>query len=187
MGTDSTDLGPTDFALIQRARQGDHGAFHGLVDRHAGPLFGLAVSLSGNAADAEDIVQETFTGAFRGLAGFEGRASVKTWLTRILVRQAARHRRYAGRRQATFRGLEAAVDADLGVPSADGATDARIDVKAAMRLLSPDHRDVIALREFQGLSYDEIAEVLEIPRGTVESRLFRARRELQGQLKEYLG
>ncbi len=90
MGTDSADLGPTDFALIQRARGGDHGAFHDLVDRHAGSLFGLAVSLSGNAADAEDIVQETFTGAFRGLAGSEGRASVKTWLTRILVRQAAR-------------------------------------------------------------------------------------------------
>ena len=180
-------LRPTDAELIQAARGGDQAAFHALVDRHAHALYGLAASLSDNAADAEDIVQETFAGAFWGLGGFRGQASVKTWLTRILVRQAARHRRYAGRRQATFRGLEAAVDADLGVPSADGATDARIDVKAAMRLLSPDHRDVIALREFQGLSYDEIAEVLEIPRGTVESRLFRARRELQGQLKEYLG
>ncbi|MBM4016941.1 MAG: sigma-70 family RNA polymerase sigma factor [Planctomycetes bacterium] len=185
MATEIADWRPTDFDLAGRAREGDHSAFHELVDRHAGFLFAVAVSMSGNAADAEDLVQETFAGAFRGLAAFEGRASVKTWLTRILVRQAAGRRRSEGRRRAALARLEAASQADLGQESSDRATDARVDVADAMRSLSPEHREVIALRELQGLSYDEIAEVLGVPRGTVESRLFRARRRMQELLKEY--
>jgi RNA polymerase sigma-70 factor (ECF subfamily) len=150
-------------------------------------MFALAASLTGNAADAEDIVQETFSGAFRGLAGFEGRASVKTWLTRILIRQAARHRRGAQRRAAASIPLEAAGETDSGAVCPDAPADARIDVMAAVRSLSDEHRQVILLREIQGLSYDEMAEVLEVPRGTVESRLFRARRQLRDLLKDYVG
>jgi RNA polymerase sigma-70 factor (ECF subfamily) len=173
--------------LIQAARAGDPAAFHALVDRYAHSLFALAVSLSGNIADAEDMVQETFTGAFRGLGGFQGRASVKTWLSRILVRQAARHLRYARRRKATFVPLEATPDAAMAAASSHPGADTRMDVMAAIRSLSPEHQGVIVLRELEGLSYDEMAEVLQIPRGTVESRLFRARRALQEHLKEYFG
>jgi len=180
-------LQSTDLELVQAARAGDPAAFHALVDRYAHSLFALAVSLSGNIADAEDMVQETFTGAFRGLGGFQGRASVKTWLSRILVRQAARHLRYARRRKAHFIPLEAASQSSLGVASSHPRADTRMDVMAAIRALSPEHQGVIVLRELEGLSYDEIAEVLQIPRGTVESRLFRARRALQEQLKEYFG
>ena len=179
------DVLPTDLRLARRAGRGDVAAFHALVDRYASYLFALAVSLVGNAADAEDIVQETLTGAYRGLGAFEERSSVKTWLTRILVRQAARHRQRSMRRGSYV------VQSDAALASASGRastsdTDTQIDVAAAVRSLSPEHRDVIVLREFQGMSYDEIAQVLAIPRGTVESRLYRARRRLQQFLRDYL-
>jgi len=187
VATESSHLRSTDLELVNRAREGDPSAFHELVDRYANYLFAVAVSLSGNTVDAEDIVQETFAGAFRGLGAFRASASVKTWLTRILIRQAARHLRHARRRKATFRPLEATSDSQVAVPSSHPGVDARIDVMAAIRSLGPDHQEVIALREIQGLSYEEMAEILEVPRGTVESRLFRARRELRERLREYLG
>src|SRR4051794_33881789 len=77
----------SDIDLLRQAAAGDGRAFHLLVDRHADRLFRLSVSLIGNSSDAEDVVQETFAGAFKGLRQFEGRASVKTWLTRILFTQ----------------------------------------------------------------------------------------------------
>ena len=187
MATESGHWRSTDSALVEKAREGDDSAFHELVDRYASFLLTLAVSLSGNAADAEDLVQEAFSGAFRGLAAFEGRASVKTWLTRILMRQAARHLRITRKRRATFLPLEAAADAGAGDASGHAAADTRLDVMAAIRSLSPEHQEVIVLRELQGLSYEEMAQVLEVPRGTVESRLFRARRAMQELLKAYLG
>jgi len=176
---------PVDLRLARRARHGDVAAFHALVDQYASYLFALAVSLVGNAADAEDVVQETLAGAYRGLGAFEERSSVKTWLTRILVRQAARHLERSRRRGSHV------VQSDGGLASASGRAstsdaDARIDIAAAVGSLSPEHRDVIVLREFQGMSYDEIAQVLAIPRGTVESRLYRARRRLQQLLRDYL-
>ena len=174
-----------DAALVERARQGDHAAFHELVDRHARWLYGLAASLVGAGADAEDVVQETLSGAFRGLSGYRGGSSVRTWLARIAVRQAAAHHRRRKRPMdlaALARRREAA---GQGGPAE--AVGARLDVNAAIRRLSPEHRVVVVLREMQGLSYDEIAEVLAVPRGTVESRLHRARRELAEMLKEYLG
>ena len=185
----ASDGGPwrsTDSRLVGSARDGDASAFHELVDRYAGFLFALALSLSGNAADAEDLVQETFSGAFRGLAAFEGRASVKTWLARILIRQSGRRLRYAHRRQAVALPLGATAEPEAGGSSPQARAEARIDVTAAIGSLSAEHQQVIVLREMQGLSYDEMAEVLEIPRGTVESRLFRARRELRERLKDYL-
>ena len=81
-----------DLALVRRAALGDEGAYHRLVDAHAQRLFRLASSLVGNAADAEDVVQETFAGAYAGLKKFEQRSSVKTWLTSICVIQAAKWR-----------------------------------------------------------------------------------------------
>ena len=111
---------------------------------------------------------------------------MKTWVTRILVRQAARHFRSGRRYRAGGDEPGARPAAEASFSSAERETDARMDLQKAMLALSPDHREVIVFREFQGLSYDEIAEVLAIPRGTVESRLFRARRELQALLRDYL-
>ena len=88
-GSGESVLEPIDLDLWKAAVHGDHGAFHTLVDRHARGLFRVAVSLSASRSDAEDICQETFAAAFKGLKGFDGRASIKTWLTRILMRRAA--------------------------------------------------------------------------------------------------
>ena len=176
----------TDLELVSRARAGDSSAFHALVDRHAAYLYGVAASMVGNAADAEDVVQETLLGAFRGLRSFEGRSSVKTWLTSILIRQTAMRHRSLGRRPAASLDTVAEVESGQSAAPRTESTDTRLDLAAAIRTLSPEHREVIGLREFGGLSYEEIAEALGVPRGTVESRLFRARRELQERLREYL-
>ena len=166
-----------DIELLRLAGDGDSAAFHALVDRHAQRLYRLAVTLVGNAADAEDVLQETFIGAFRGLRSFEGRASVKTWLTRILVMQAAQWRRDRRRR------FERLGDS---LPASSASAEAALDVPAAIAQLSPEHRQVLVLREFERMSYEEMAEVLDVPRGTVESRLHRARNELREKLKAYL-
>jgi RNA polymerase sigma-70 factor, ECF subfamily len=169
-----------DIDLMRRAAAGDARSFHALVDRHAQRLFRLAVSLVGNATDAEDVLQETFIGAFKGLRSFEGRASVRTWLTRILVTQAARWHR--DRRRSRTQQMDESITTSGG----GAGSDASMDVNAAMQRLSPEHRQVLALREFEQMSYEEIAEVLGVPRGTVESRLHRARSEMREKLKAYL-
>ena len=174
----------TDEELVAAAAQGDDRAFHDLVDRHADRLFRLAFRLVSNSADAEDVVQETLMGAFRHLGRFRGRSTVRTWLSGILVRQAARCLRRRGRRRA------AALPESEGL--ADRARDVaadtgrRLDIGGALRELSPEHREVVVLREYEGMSYAEIAEALAVPRGTVESRLFRARQQLKVILRGYL-
>ena len=172
----------SDAVLVEQAARGDERAFHALVGRHAEGLYRLAYALVGNRADAEDVVQETFAGAFAGLAGSRGEASVKTWLTRILVRQAARQFRRRASRGKVIR-LESARSPE--VAGATQSADVRMDVQRAILDLADEHREVIVLREMQGLTYDEIAESLDVPRGTVESRLHRARRELARMLREY--
>jgi RNA polymerase sigma-70 factor (ECF subfamily) len=183
----------TDLELVRRARRGDAAAFHDIVDRYAQRLFGLAYSLLGSAADAEDAVQETLAGAYRGLARFEERAALWTWLARILVRQAAKQRR--GSRGRKLLSLDSGAaqeeqpivgDARLHAlsPAAIGV-DVRLDLAEAIKTLSEDHREVIVLREIEQMSYDEIAQVLAVPRGTVESRLHRARAELKVKLAAY--
>jgi RNA polymerase sigma-70 factor (ECF subfamily) len=158
--------------------RGDEAAFHELVDRYANEMYRLSLSLVGNTADAEDVVQETFSGAFQALPDFDGRSSVRTWLSRILVKQAAKWRRR--------RKVRRTVVLDAATPGPSPEQGLRMDVLGTLEMLSPEHREIIALREFQGMSYEEIAQVLGVPRGTVESRLFRARQELRDRLKAYL-
>jgi RNA polymerase sigma-70 factor (ECF subfamily) len=170
----------SDEQLLKQSAAGDGAAFHALVDRHADRLFAIAVSLVRNTADAEDVVQETLTGAYRGLRKFEGRASVKTWLTRILIVQVAKWRR--SRKGRTTLPIE---ESSRPAESGEEAVEQRIDLQAALAKLSPEHQEVLVLREFEQLSYEEIAAALGVPRGTVESRLHRARAELKTKLKAY--
>lgn len=178
-----------DTELVAAATRGDGSAFHELVDRHGPHLFRLASLLSRGAADAEDIVQETFAGAFAGLSKFNGRSSVKTWLSRILTRQAARawHKSRRSRQAASLdeTGETPGNDPHLSVSSTVMAVDHRIDIAAMLQTLSVEHREILVLREMQGLSYGEIAEALAIPQGTVESRLHRARAEVRRRLQGY--
>jgi len=191
---ESDDLHPTDADLICRARSGDDTAYHEIVNIHAHYLYRLAFSLVGNAADAEDVLQETFSGLLRSLKKFEQRSTLKTWLTRLVVNQSAKCHRYRGRHKMASLdelsengGALSGRTAASSQPALDSvsASDLRLDVMAKLDALAPDYRRVVVLREMQGLSYDEIAEVLGVPIGTVESRLFRARQELKELLKDY--
>ena len=186
------ELQGSDLELARAAAKGDAQAFEALVDRHSAELFRIALSMSSGRADAEDICQETFVGAFRGLRGFDGRSSVKTWLIRILLRQAAKVWKKNRRRRSTT-----SIDAISQVngrgenrsmlePQARAKDhDTAMDLMEKIHHLRPDHQQVIVLREVHGMSYDQIAAALAIPRGTVESRLFRARAELRRRLKDY--
>jgi RNA polymerase sigma-70 factor (ECF subfamily) len=172
----------SDEELLRAAGKGSSEAFGGLVERHADGLFRLAYRLVGNAPDAEDVLQEAVMGAFEQARKFRGHSTVKTWLTRIVMRQAARsHRRRARRATGS---LPEGMEHDGGVGPEVAAL--RMDVTQALQKLTPDHREVVVLREFEGLSYAEMAETLDLPQGTVESRLHRARQELKELLSDYL-
>ena len=180
---------PTDADLLRRAGHGEGGAFRELVERHGRYLFGIARSLTGNRAeDADDLMQETFVAVLGAAKKFRGDASVKTWLVSILVRQAA----LARRKQARFPRLGRDDDHNAAEPgprqttqSSGPASDAKIDLAKMLDVLSIEHRQVIVLRELEQMSYEEMAKALGVPRGTVESRLFRAREELKKKFKGY--
>ena len=182
-------LGATDDELLRRVRAGDESAFHELVNQHANDLYGLAYSLVGNSADAEDVVQETLAAAFEGVGRFRGEASIRTWLTQILVRQAARLKRWRSIRITLPLHGRPAESHENGLTTSgkQAATEGKMDVTAMLQTLSQEHREVIVLREIRGLSYEEIAKTLGIPRGTVESRLHRARLELRERFSGYWG
>lgn len=176
-----------DSELLRQGAAGDEAAFRRLVDRHVRYLYAIAQGLTGNPFDAEDVVQETLTAALRG--GYRGEASVRTWLVRILVRQAGLLRR-KGKRHRHMPlgdgGSTAGGTVDPSTPPHTAATEARLDLATMLQSLSPEHRAVIVLRELEGLTYEEMASALEVPRGTVESRLHRAREELRRRFKGYL-
>jgi len=146
------------------------------------------MSMLGNREDAQDVVQETFVGAFRGLRGFQGRSTVKTWLTRILMNNVANLRRSRRLRKTLPLGEaeEQLGEALAELATETGRADVRMDIAAVLSRLPQEHREVIVLREIQSMTYDEIAAALGVPRGTVESRLFRARQKLKEILGDYL-
>jgi RNA polymerase sigma-70 factor (ECF subfamily) len=182
-------LQPSDAELVRQIRAGDEAAFGQLINRHADGLYRMACSLMGSPSDAEDVLQETFLGAFNRLSAFEGRSTVKTWLVRILLNHASKFRRSRKVRRTDPLPEQigpASGDEHYAASSPAAAVETRIDVAQMLQTLSPEHREVIVLRELQQMSYDEIAEALRIPRGTVESRLHRARQELKRQYEGYL-
>jgi len=184
----------TDAEPAPNPRTGDPSDLQELVRKHARELYGLAYSLTGNASDAEDVVQQALVGALRGLASYQGRSSLKTWLYTIVINQASKTRRSQRLRRASpLEGGEIADSAARGsgkgaAHSGSGiaAVDHRLDVLAMLDVLSPEHREVMVLREMHQMTYEEIAEALSIPRGTVESRLFRARRFLREKFAAYV-
>ena len=189
-------LNASDSDIVRRVRAGESAAFEEVVARYGDDLFGIACSMVGNAADAEDVVQQALLGAYRRIGSFEGRSTLKTWLVSILMNQASKALRSRRVRRALSldatgadgtadAGAAAAASAAVSTASTTTSTDTRLDLVGMLASLSPDHREVIVLRELQRLSYDEIAAALKIPRGTVESRIFRARRDLRERFAEY--
>lgn len=174
---------PEDVELLRQIGRGDAAAFRTLVERHARYLHGVAYGLTGQAADAEDLVQETFAAVLNGR--FRGDSAVRTWLVAILLKQVAMLRR-SRRRRGPAVSLESELMPLAGGLSTAQVAEARLDLATMLQSLSPEHREVIVLRELEGLSYDEMARVLGVPVGTVESRLHRAREELRRRFHGYL-
>ena len=173
----------SDVELLRRIGHGDQAAFRDLVERHGRYLYGIAYSLTGNVADAEDLVQETFVAIIN--SKFRGESAVRTWLVQILIRRAAMLRR-SKRRGVAALSSGGETDAASVATKGTGGSDARLDLAVMLDALSSEHRQVIVLRELEGMSYDEMAAALGVPRGTVESRLHRARNELRERFKGYL-
>jgi RNA polymerase sigma-70 factor (ECF subfamily) len=189
-----TDVGTDEAELVQRCASGDDAACGELVAQHQRMVYQLAFHLLGNREEALDLSQEVFLRVFRTVGSFRGQSSLRTWLFRIVVNQARnRQRWWRRRRQSDQVSLDQHV-VDHGEPRqpGDDASPDRVLARkqTARRLwdaldrLPFDQRTAIVLREFDGLSYDEIAFSLDIAVGTVKSRLTRARHALRADLQE---
>ena len=175
--------------LLEQARRGDNAARTELVMRHGRRLFALAAALLGGGdADVNDVVQETFLAAFDGgLEAFKGDASLSTWLGGVLINRVRKLRRY--RQSRTAGPLEGALRPpngdDQGSRSPATQVEQRIDVATMLDSLPPEYREVIVLREWQQMSYAEMASALGVPERTAETRLTRARRMLRQRFGGY--
>jgi RNA polymerase sigma-70 factor, ECF subfamily len=176
-----------DESLLERARQGDSGAFTTLVERYQDDLYTMALRLLGTPADAADVVQETFLRAYMRLPELRA-LSVRGWLFRVAVNASRDVQRRAVRRPTSP--MEDAGGKVLELPAHDvgpeAAAEARERVAAirqALLALPVDYRVAVVLRDVNDLSYEEIAEVLRVPVGTVKSRLSRARCRLAAALR----
>jgi len=180
--------GRSESSLVARLQSGDPRAFEELVIAHQHRVFGVALRMLGNAAEAEEIAQETFLRAHGAVAAFRGEAKLSTWLYGIASRLCF-NRLGAGERRLT-RGGDADLDR-LAAPTADPAADLeRSEVEQALHRaiaeLPDDRRIVVVLRDIEGLSYEEIAAALDLELGTVRSRLHRARMDLKDKLERFL-
>lgn len=192
-----------DLRLVGLAKQGDARAFKSLVERNQGRLYAVAFGMLRDRDDAMDVVQDAFIKAHKKLAEFEGNAAFSTWLYRICVNLCIDRKRAEARRRSVdlddVRPQElgddrvyAGVDIAPKLSATNPLKNARdkelgAEIGRALGELSEDHRTILLLREVDGLSYEEIASVLEIPRGTVMSRLFHARKNMQKLLRPFLG
>jgi len=184
----------TDQALVERVQQGDKKAFNLLVSRYQNRVAGLLTRyVSPN--DIPDVVQESFIKAYRSIGAFRGDSAFYTWLYRIAVNTAKNYLTAQGRRPPNEDILaEDAESYDVGSNLRDVATpenemlsnELKKIVFDTIKGLQEDLRTAITLREIEGLSYEEIAEIMECPVGTVRSRIFRAREIIESKVKPLL-
>jgi RNA polymerase sigma-70 factor, ECF subfamily len=185
-----------DFRLVALAQQGDHASYDALVTRHRGRIFAMIRNMIHQEADAWDLSQEVFIKAWNALPRFEAKARFSTWLYRIahnVVYDWTRRRKIesAGEWNDEIFERERIDSSSFTTPSGGDAPDTtlahgelRQKIEAALAKISPEHREVVLLKDVQGLSYKEIAEVMACSLGTVMSRLFYARQKLQTLLKD---
>lgn len=177
------------------AQSGDTRAFDKLVTKHRGKIYAMIVNMVKNDADAWDLSQEAFVKAWKALPKFEARARFTTWLFRIshnVVYDSMRKRRIESEGELNDELFDAGrIDSSASTaPQQDKRPDEamqqgelRAEIQNALNKLSPEHREVIILREVQGMDYKEIAEIIKSTMGTVMSRIFYARKKLQTYLK----
>lgn len=185
-----------DRVLIEAAKEGDRTAFRKLVERHQRRAYTIAINLVRDENDAREIVQEAFLRVHRGLPTFQGGSSFFTWLYRIVTNLAIDVVRKPGRGVGEFEeGAPPEHSEDNDHPflsRIDGAdpldalhrNELSAKLTAALEALPPYHRGVILMREVDGMSYDEMAQVMGVSKGTIMSRLFHARQKLQRALAD---
>jgi len=194
---DSPTPAPEDEAvLVQRARRGDLAAYDELVRRHQERIYGTIYHMTSNHEDANDLAQESFIKAFHALKSFKGGSSFYTWLYRIAVNKTINHlTQRKNRIHMSLNDLDfnAEHDPDLvalvseKTPNRDvGLSELQEKLNGALLKLSEPHRLVVVLHDVQGMPHDEIAKVMNCNIGTVRSRLFYARQQLQALLSDYL-
>jgi len=181
-----------DTTLLERARQGDEEAFRCLVERYEGAVAATVIGMLGPGGDADDVGQEVFVRFYRALHRFRGDSSLKTYLTRIAINlslnEIKRRRRWLERFRSRDRGPD---EMPWPEPAISGertlaASEVQAAVHAAIAQLRPEHRSVVVLRMIQGHSTRETAEILDLPQGTVMSRLARALHTLEPLLAGYM-
>jgi len=177
-----------DAQLIEQTLAGRSAAFGELVCKYQDRLFNTIAHVAGNAEDARDIVQDAFVQAFLKLESFEHHAAFYTWLYRIAFNVAISHHRSRRRavsiEQAKENAGEEPVDAGEGAEIALLRKERCQQVRDAIARLKEEYRAVVVLREIDGCCYETIAEILDVPIGTVRSRLYRGRAQLMEELKE---
>jgi RNA polymerase sigma-70 factor (ECF subfamily) len=180
-----------DDELVRRLRAGEEAAYEALLARFQQPVYNLAFRLASNPGDASDVVQEVFLKVFRNVGHFRRQSSLKTWIYRITVNEAHNQRRWFFRHRSREVGLDEETDegcsrtvADTGRSPFDCVFDREkhVLIENALGRINPLFREVVVLRDIEDLSYEEIAEVLQISLGTVKSRIMRGREALREEL-----
>ena len=179
----------TDEIIVERALSGDADAFGEIVRRWERRIFALTYGILGREEDARDATQETFLAAFRNLRGFRGEAKVSSWLHRIAVNQClTRQRRAKVRNESALEdspeGEFAATPDESPVSVAEGRQ-RTVAVRRALNGLPLELRQIVVMKEFEELTFREIAEVLELPLSTVKSRLYTGLKQLQLRLAKF--
>jgi RNA polymerase sigma-70 factor, ECF subfamily len=180
-----------DLGLVEACRAGHTEAFGQLVQRYQNRLYPTIVRLMGSPDDAQDVLQDAFVRAFEKLDQFHGKSSFYTWIYRIAVNLAlSGHRRRLNRRILSLERRSSRPEADPADKSREADPSSALErlerdamIQSALNGLGPEHRAVIVLKDFDGRRYEEISALLDIPIGTVRSRLHRARCELRERLR----
>jgi RNA polymerase sigma-70 factor (ECF subfamily) len=183
--------------LVNELQAGSETAFDWLVTHYHAPVYNLILGMLGDVSDAADGTQEVFLKAFRGIRSFRRSSSLKTWLYRIAIREALNHKRWFKRHLQKNVSIDAAPEEgpsalqvpDLGATPFEqlAAREIQAAVQGALQQVPDVFRSAVILRDLEGLSYEEVAEVLECSVGTVKSRILRGRRALKDILEPLLG
>jgi len=174
-------------AIINAVLKGDTNAYEYLVKEYEKNVYNLALRMTGNSEDAYDMSQEAFIKAYNSLGSFRGDSKFSVWLYRIVSNVCLDFLRSRNRRATVSLSMENDDGEEVELDVADEASSPQLlldrsltrdAVRRGLQSLPPDHREILLLREIQGMSYDEIAETLDLEVGTVKSRIFRARKKL---------
>lgn len=190
-GVSGMETVTSDEQIVERALAGDADAFGEIVRRWERRIYALAFGMLGREEEARDAVQETFLSAFRNLRGFRGEAKVSSWLHRIAINQCITRQRRAKVRSETALEDETTGDSEFLVAPAEQSParaaesrERRELVRRAVSALPTELRQVVVMKEFEELTFQEIAEALDLPLSTVKSRLYTALRQLQMRLQK---